>query len=322
MDNNEYSLLTPNVELGISNVQLVLSGIPEEPELLHKPAIMLPEVEIRTNNSRGRHSLFQSPSDPDLTSCQNRTCLLNIPSNDQAKTRSLGYIENKLTDLEQVLALRNLQRRSTQPEVFLFPETSLNNHNSNSAPTTQGHLDGYHSNGVQLQPASEDDVFIRIGGINPSKNSSLVRVDYAALFSEKKSVGQMKRTMSLSERAYHEVVRRVSSRQPKSSTGQRVQRLQLDGSPKPPNYFFDIALFSCCCCISPIGLLAIVFSVMSGVEFKKGNLRSAHRFSHATLLLAILGIGVTILVAILLLVTKFYAWDDVYVDKHDLDPGN
>ena len=67
--------------------------------------------------------LISSPSDPAVYG--RRTSNNNIDRLSarklQQKTQSLCFIDSGLSDNEKTQALRNLHRRSTQPEVFIFP---------------------------------------------------------------------------------------------------------------------------------------------------------------------------------------------------------
>ena len=62
------------------------------------------------------------------------------------------------------------------------------------------------------------------------------------------------RSISLGERALRKVVGRVNKRK-----GFKLERLRTDGE-SPPATYFDLALFSCCCCVSPLGLIALILA--------------------------------------------------------------
>ncbi|KAK2149052.1 hypothetical protein LSH36_470g00028 [Paralvinella palmiformis] len=130
---------------------------------------------------------------------------------------------------------------------------------------------------------------------------------------KQKGVNELKRNRSQMERilkiphdsSFRQLARQISGRD-KYRVGDEVDHGNFGRKPKN---FFDLALVTMCCCVSPLGIVAIIMAVLSDANYKAGHLRKSVTYSRLALTFSVLGMLSSVTLAVTLLMLFRYPWN-------------
>ena len=89
--------------------------------------------------------------------------------------------------------------------------------------------------------------------------------------------------------------------QPMQPAGQHTTVVIQGQQPKPPN-FLVLAIFVTLCCNLPLGIVAIVFAVLSDNAYGDGDLEGARSKGKIAMIISIVGVLLTIVIIIIVVV--------------------
>ena len=86
--------------------------------------------------------------------------------------------------------------------------------------------------------------------------------------------------------------------------GQHTTVVVQQRDPKPPN-FLVLAIFTTICCNLPLGIVAIILSVLSDNAYGDGDMEGARKKGKISMILSIIGILLTLIIIIIIIIYVF-----------------